>query len=67
MIKGEAKMLENNKDTFSINFKQASKNVVLPAETTENFAAEINQDKINPKNRFARLKKSLRKRSVSIL
>lgn len=67
MTKGEAKMLENDKDILSLNFNQESKNAVLQTETAENFAAGNNPDKTNVKVRFARLKKSLRKRSVSIL
>jgi len=67
MTKGEAKALETGVVIFPVEFGQDNKDPVLSEEITEQIAVEKEPAKINLGLRFARLKKSLRKRSASIL
>lgn len=67
MTKGEAKAFEIDREIFPMNLGDNLKEVELYEETTERIVVEKEPDKINLGLRFARLKKSLRKRSVSIL
>lgn len=67
MIKGEAKITETDVVTFPMKFPLDLKEKVL-VEKQENQC--VNQEKSvenRAADRFARLKKSLRKKSVSIL
>ncbi len=67
MMKGEAKVLETDVVLFPLEFNQEKENSVLIEETGEKIIVEKESIKVNFKDRFARLKKSLRKRSASIL
>ncbi len=67
MTKGEAAALDNNTVVFPLEFVRKNNKEVLSVETTEQTIIEGESDRLNLKIRFARLKKSLRKRSASIL
>ncbi len=67
MTKGEAKALETDVVIFPLKFSQVEKGMILSEQTTEQFVVGKEPNKDNLTIRFARLKKSLRKRSVSIL
>ena len=67
MTSGEAKMLETDVVIFPVNLKQENQEFTLAEETTGEINVEEKSIKIDITTRFARLKKSLRKRSVSIL
>lgn len=68
MTKSEAATARGNDSiVFPVNHTQEVNKVVVSEETIENFVVEKRLEKPNPTMRFARLKKSLRKRSVSIL
>ena len=68
MTKGDAKMLETDMGIFPVKSDQ-EKNLgnVLTEQLAIKNAVEVETTKIDIKARFARLKKSLRKRSASIL
>ena len=67
MTKGEAVALETDRNIFQIKFGQEKEEITAMSDVTEQIKAEEDASKINIKLRFARLKKSLRKRSASIL
>jgi len=67
MTKGEAKMLETDMDIFQIKLAQGNRENVLTDQLASKNTVEVKIPKIDIKTRFARLKKSLRKRSASIL
>ncbi|HEV8157455.1 MAG TPA: hypothetical protein VGP58_00370 [Pyrinomonadaceae bacterium] len=67
MTKGEAKMLETDVDIFPIKSVHENRESVLAEQLASKNAVEVETTKIDIKARFARLKKSLRKRSASIL
>ncbi len=67
MTKGEAKMLETDMDIFQIKLAQGNRENVLTDQLASKNTVEVEIPKIDIKTRFARLKKSLRKRSASIL
>lgn len=67
MTKGEARMLETEAVIFSMNSSQDNRQNDLIEEEVGGIKVEEKSIKIDIKDRFARLKKSLRKRSVSIL
>ena len=67
MTKGEAKMLETDMGIFPIKSAQENRESVLTEQLAGKNAVETETAKIDIKIRFARLKKSLRKRSASIL
>jgi hemerythrin-like domain-containing protein len=68
MTKDEAKVLETDMNIFPIITAQ-EKNLgnVLSEQLSSKNVVEVETTKIDIKARFARLKKSLRKRSASIL
>ncbi len=67
MTKDEAKMLETDMGIFPIKSAQDNRESVLTEQLASKNAVEVETTKIDIKARFARLKKSLRKRSASIL
>ena len=67
MTNGEAKMLETDAVIFPMNLDQENQEINLAAEATDKIIVEEKSINIDIETRFARLKKSLRKRSVSIL
>ena len=67
MTKGEVEAFETDAVIFPMKFDQNEKDTVLSEKTSEQIVVEDETNKINLSLRFARLKKSLRKRSVSIL
>jgi len=68
MTKGEARAFNSNMVIFPTKFDQQDEGDILFEEPTEQQSVvETESNKINLKARFARLKKSLRKKSVSIL
>lgn len=67
MTKGEAKMLETDVNIYPLQFAQENKEINSTKQTTNEIIIEETSSKINVRARFARLKKSMRKRSVSIL
>lgn len=66
-ISGSAIERENDSIVFPANLNREDKKVVVSEETIENLVVENRLEKSNLTMRFARIKKSLRKRSVSIL
>ncbi len=68
MTKGDTKMLETDTGIFPVISAQ-EKNLgnILTEQSAGKNAVEVETTKIDIKARFARLKKSLRKRSASIL
>ena len=67
MTKGEVEAFETDAVIFPMKFDQNEKHTVVSTEPNERIIVEDETNKINLSLRFARLKKSLRKRSVSIL
>lgn len=67
MTKGEDKVLETGAVLFPVEFSLEEQISVVIEENGEKIIAEKESIKINFKDRFARLKKSLPKRSASIL
>ena len=67
MTKGEAKMLETDMGVFPIKSVQENRENILTEQLASKNSVEVETTKIDIRNRFARLKKSLRKRSASIL
>ncbi len=67
MTKGEAKVLETDVVIFPMKFGQDNQETNLAQETTTKIVVDKQLIKTDIEIRFARLKKSLRKRSASIL
>lgn len=67
MTKAEAKALETNAVSFPMELSREKEKSVLIEETDEKIIVQKESIKINLKDRFARLKKSLPKRSAGIL
>ena len=68
MTKGEAKALETDVVIFPMEFGPSNKEIVLTEETaSSDQSVENKPDRIDTPMRFERLRKSLRKRSASIL
>ncbi len=67
MIKGEAKVLETDVVIFPMKPEQNVREKALSQEKENNFVNEKKAIETDNESRFARLKKSLRKRSASIL
>ena len=67
MTKGAAKVLETDVIIFPMEFEQEKQAAITAEEIAVKIAIEKQLVKTDVKDRFARLKKSLRKRSVSIL
>ncbi len=67
MTNGEAKVLETDVVLFPMKFGQNAEETNLTEEIEERIVPEKKPVIIETENRFARLKKSLRKRSASIL
>jgi hypothetical protein len=65
--KSEAKVLETDVVIFPMKFAQNEQETVLTEGAEINRANEKNLDEADNETRFARLRKSLRKRSASIL
>ncbi len=67
MTKGEAKCLETDVVIFPTEFNRENQAKVLAEETSTELVVDKASIKTDIQIRFARLKKSLRKRSASIL
>jgi len=67
MTKGEAKKLETDVVIFPMNFNRENQTTVAVEENSATLPDDKSSIKTDIQIRFARLKKSLRKRSVSIL
>ena len=67
MTKGEAKALETDVVVFPMEIGRENQETILVEETSAGIAADKPSIKTDIQIRFARLKKSLRKRSASIL
>lgn len=67
MTKGEARALETDVVIFPMEFSQENMEPLLIGESAAEIAVENPPIKADIQNRFVRLKKSLRKRSASIL
>lgn len=67
MIKGEAKALETEPVIYLANDEPETLENPLASKTPTDISSDEQTKKPSLDNRFARLKKSLRKRSVSIL
>ena len=67
MTKGEAKGLETEVVIFPLDNNQNDEKVATAKEAAEDVLVEEKSIKSDLENRFVRLKKSLRKRSASIL
>lgn len=68
MTKGEAKVLETDTVLFPLEFRQNKQETVSAKEPANGNATVVKQSvRTDFQIRFARLKKSLRKRSASIL
>ncbi len=67
MTKGEVRAFEADAVTFPMKFGRNDKDTISSEEMKEQVIIEKEPDNIKLGLRFARLKKSLRKRSVSIL
>ncbi len=67
MTRGEAKQLETDVAIFPMDGKPDNQEILKTNETAEDVSIKEKSVKINLEDRFARLKKSLRKRSASIL
>ncbi len=65
--KSEAKVLETDVVIFPVKFGQNAQETVLTKEAENNLANENKSNETDNEDRFARLRKSLRKRSASIL
>ena len=67
MTKGEAKALETDVVIFPMEFGRENQETILVEETSAEIVVDKPSIKTDIQIRFARLKKSLRKRSASIL
>lgn len=67
MTKGEAKVVETDVVIFPMEFGLNNQETVLGKEAATNTAAGKKSVETDVQIRFARLKRSLRKRSASIL
>ena len=67
MTKSEAKVLETDVVIFPMKLGQNTQETVLAETTESNLVNEKKLIEIDNESRFTRLKKSLRKKSVSIL
>ena len=67
MTKGEAKVLETDVIIFPLECAPEKQAAITAEEIAVEIAIEKQTVKVDVKDRFARLKKSLRKRSASIL
>lgn len=67
MTKGEAKVLETDVVIFPMTNNQENQDSILAEAAAKKNLVEQESVKVDIKIRFARLKKSLRKRSASIL
>ena len=67
MTEGEAKKLETEVVIFPVNFKSEGQTIPAIEENSKPVAGDRLPTETSIQTRFARLKKSLRKRSVSIL
>jgi len=67
MTKGEAKALETDVVIFPMEFSRENQETILIEETSAEIAVDQPPIRADIQIRFARLKKSLRKRSASIL
>ena len=67
MTNGEAKMLETDAIIFPMNSGEENQKLNLAEDAANKIIVEEKSVNIDIETRFARLKKSLRKRSVSIL
>jgi len=67
MTKGEAKKLETDVVIFPMEFSRKDKEAILVEESSAEVVNDKSSIKPDIQSRFARLKKSLRKRSASIL
>ncbi len=67
ITKSEAKVLETDVVIFPMKLGQNAQEMVLAEDTKKITVIEKKPIEIDNENRFARLKKSLRKKSVSIL
>ncbi len=66
MTKGEAMALETDMNIFQMKLEKETEEIVSATEHRQIIITEETKE-INLQSRFARLKKSLRKRSASIL
>ena len=67
MTKGEAKVVETDVVIFPMEFGLNNQDAVLDKEAATNLVAVKTSVRTDEQVRFARLKRSLRKRSASIL
>ena len=67
MIKGEAKIVETDVVIFPMQFGQGSQKIILSAESENKPEIKEKPIQNNTGDRFARLKKSVRKKSAGIL
>jgi hypothetical protein len=67
MTKSKARVLETDVVIFPMKLGQNTQETVLAETTESNLANEKKPIEIDNESRFTRLKKSLRKKSVSIL
>ncbi len=67
MTKSKAKILETDVVIFPMKLGQNAQETVLAENTESNLVNEKKPIEIDNESRFMRLKKSLRKKSVSIL
>ena len=67
MTKGEAKQLETDVVIFPMVNEFDEQEIVKSSEGTDDITVKGESVKSNLENRYTRLKKSLRKRSASIL
>jgi hypothetical protein len=67
MTKGEAKKLETDTAIFPVDLKRENQITILIAENSGDKTLGKSSIKIDAQLRFTRLKRSLRKRSASIL
>lgn len=67
MTKSEAKVLETDVIIFPMKFGQTNEETVLTDESENKIAIKEQPTENDIDNRFARLRKSSRKRSISIL
>ena len=67
MTTGEAKMLETETIIFSARTEQNGEHNISIEDAASEIKFDQKQSKIELKERFSKLKKSLRRRSISIL
>ena len=67
MTKNEATVVQTDAVIFPMEFAHDNRETITAEEQSAKPDSEKQSVKVNLENRFARLKKSLRKRSVSIL